>query len=274
MSTSLRWPGRPRPRRRRAAEPVGVTAREREVVHRRDDGEATRRCRSRRRARAPPAGDRCRARVVGSSSSSTGACWASALARTRAGARRRTASRPGAAASRRRSSSSITSATASRSASDSTPSTADVRSAAEHHVVDHRDRRPGRRCLRHERDAPGAIAPARRALDRGAVEPDAARRSATMPASARSSVDLPAPFGPMIAEPLARRRRRGRASTHDRVPVELSPSPRRPRAAVMARPLRLVRSTTRKNGAPKNAVTTPIGISAGRAACGRARRRA
>ena len=106
----------------------------------------------------------------------------------------------------------------------------------------------------------------RRARSRRARPPRRRRRAhppavGTSPAIARSIVVLPAPFGPISADPLTRRRPQVNA-VDDVAAAERAPTRPRGQIAVM-RTTRLVRSTTAKNGAPKNAVTTPIGSSAG-----------
>ena len=81
----------------------------------------------------------------------------------------------------------------------------------------------------------------------------------TSPATARSSVLLPAPFGPISATH-SPRRDLGVTSSTTRVRPSSTDTPSSAEAHV--NPL-LVRSRIAKNGAPKNAVTTPIGSSAG-----------
>ena len=94
----------------------------------------------------------------------------------------------------------------------------------------------------------------------GAVRRDRTPSRATSRATARSSVLFPAPFGPITVShspsPTSRRRRR-------RLGVPPSVTDTSCSASAVTPYPRLVRSTTAKNGAPKNAVTTPIGSSAG-----------
>ena len=84
------------------------------------------------------------------------------------------------------------------------------------------------------------------------------RRDARPPGGA---VVLPAPFGPISADPFALPHRRRRDVVDDSVAAERTDRcVQRKRGHAV---LRLVRRTTAKNGAPKKAVTTPIGSSAG-----------
>ena len=115
--------------------------------------------------------------------------------------------------------------------------------------------------LRHEREPPRELAPPQRAHV-VAVERDRRPRSGRGPATARRSVVLPAPFGPISAthSPALDRER----DAVDDVPAaELDRDPLERERAHRDAILRVVRSTIAKNGAPKNAVTTPIGSSAG-----------
>ena len=85
----------------------------------------------------------------------------------------------------------------------------------------------------------------------------------TSPPTARRTVVFPAPFGPMSAEPLALLHLE-REAVDDDGSVELDSEPldgqRRHVPTIL-----VVRRTRAKNGAPKNAVTTPMGSSAGAA---------
>ena len=98
--------------------------------------------------------------------------------------------------------------------------------------------------------------------DSGARRARSRRENGTSRAIARSSVVLPAPFGPMSASHSPSRDRRvdrvddGAAAELDRDAAQLD--------RAHPTPPRVVRRTSAKNGAPKNAVTTPSGISAGR----------
>ena len=88
------------------------------------------------------------------------------------------------------------------------------------------------------------------------------RRRRPARATACSSVDLPAPFGPMTAshDPDADLERRRPFS--DRTPAQRARPARSP-GRVTSPPASVARSTATKNGAPTNAVTTPMGSSAG-----------
>ena len=87
---------------------------------------------------------------------------------------------------------------------------------------------------------------------------------ATSPATARSSVVFPAPFGPISVTHSPCSTENETPSTTFRPPSSTDDAVERERDHDAI--LREVRSTTAKNGAPKNAVTTPIGSSAGESA--------
>ena len=119
----------------------------------------------------------------------------------------------------------------------------------------------------HEGDEPGPL-PALAATPPGRPSRRSSPSPAHEPGEQAQQRRLAGAVGPDDGDPLARRRRAGRR--------------RRARAGRRARPgrrrgsitrCRRVRSTRTKNGAPKNAVTTPMGISAGEATV-RARRSA
>ena len=134
-----------------------------------------------------------------------------------------------------------------------------MRRPPEQNVLADGDVAGNERHLRDESDMPRELPAASGALRRRRTR---ARRPSysTRPATARSAVVLPAPFGPisathspsldLVREPV-----------DDRVAAERDAT-RVERERGHAYRL-LVRSTTAKNGAPKNAVTTPIGSSAG-----------
>ena len=82
------------------------------------------------------------------------------------------------------------------------------------------------------------------------------------PATTRSSVVLPLPFGPTTLTQSPGSTVRSRWSRIDRPPSRTVTSLATMPTLTPPSP-RLRRSTTMKNGAPKNAVTTPIGSSAG-----------
>jgi len=142
------------------------------------------------------------------------------------------------------------------------PRVRDVRSAAEEDVL--ADRHPGRhqRDLRHHRDPARDLAPPE-APDRLAVEhhrPLVVDKAGDRPQQRR----LPGAVRPDQRHPLA-------VVDRERDAVDDVPAPEldrqtldRERTHVAI--LRDVRSTTAKNGAPKNAVTTPIGSSPGESA--------
>ena len=139
---------------------------------------------------------------------------------------------------------------------------ADVRRAAEQHVVDHAHAGRDHRRLRHEGHEQRPLAP-------GRAQPTG------RPSRCRSPVPLTSPGRGSAAGSTCRRRwgRRSRPTRRGR-PCEVDAvehaacrraSTETPRAADhgVAPMRRDERSTSTKNGAPKNAVTTPIGISAG-----------
>ena len=95
----------------------------------------------------------------------------------------------------------------------------------------------------------------------------------TRPATARSRRGLAGAVRADERRPTRRRRRSGRTSCDDRRAVAET-APVDGFEAVTRPPVRVVRSTRTKNGAPKNAVTTPIGSSAGATRCARRGRRA
>src|SRR4029079_8302028 len=137
-----------------------------------------------------------------------------------------------------------------------------VRRAAEEDVLTDRHRGRHQRHLGHHRHPPRNLAPPE-AADRLAVEQN-------RPFVVDETGDLtqhrllPGSVGPDQRHPLAVLDRE-RDAVDDVPASELDREPfdgQRAHAAI----LRDVRSTTAKNGAPKNAVTTPIGSSAGESA--------
>ena len=116
--------------------------------------------------------------------------------------------------------------------------------------------------LRHERDQTRPRSRRRERADRARRR---ARRDPS-PAPGRRSRAAACVFagavGPDDAQPLAPLDLERHVARRARRAPTLTPSPTH-RIAVLTATVRDVRSTMRKNGAPKNAVTTPIGISAG-----------
>ena len=105
------------------------------------------------------------------------------------------------------------------------------------------------------------LAPRRARDDLVAVERDRARRSATSPRDRAQERALAGAVRPDQRDPLARRDRRRVTPSSDGAPP--SSTEQRVERERRHEKLLLVRSTIAKNGAPKNAVTTPIGSSAG-----------
>ena len=135
-----------------------------------------------------------------------------------------------------------------------------MRRPAEEHVL--RDRHPGRsrRLLRDDGDEARELR-AWEVVDRAAGESDLARER-DEPRDGAKERRLAGAVRADEPEPLAVRDD-GVDAVHDRLAAELD----RHRAQVdHAAPPRVVRRTSAKNGAPKNAVTTPSGISAGASA--------
>ena len=214
---------------------------------------------ARRRARAPAAGDRCRARP-----------WARRAAASPPPARAPAPGRP--AGARRRSAfpAAVANSPSSRRSSVAggrlavvpplAGERAEVRRAPEQHVLARRSSTAavtgdcGTKAIRARPVAPrerGASAPS------SAIDPSSGRarrrRAAASSCRRRSGRSAPPTRRP--------RRQRRRPSTTVAPPSRPDP----PRAEIaLTRSSCCVRSTIAKNGAPKNAVTTPIGSSAGR----------
>ena len=231
-------------------------------MHRRENGQPVRARAARRRARAPAAGGRGRATSSARRAASTGASCASARASTarcssppreRARAAARRALRARAARARASRGLAVVAALVAE--------VADVRRAAEQDVLARRVSSGGSLGrLRHERDPPRELAPRQRprtSSPSSAIEPvvrDEPGERAQQRASSRRRSGRSAP-PTRRARPRARRRRTtSRARRASRRDVARA----RSRAASSR-----VRRTIAKNGAPKKAVTTPIGSSAG-----------
>ena len=141
---------------------------------------------------------------------------------------------------------------------------AEVRRAAEEHVLAHRH--PGRRrgLLRDDGEQPRELRPyAAPAVSRpsSSIEPENGDEARDRPQQRR----LPRAVRPDERDPLALR--------DVEIDVVARPAARRAprspagaRSHVMPRVVLVERSTSAKNGAPRNAVTTPSGISAGESA--------
>ena len=139
---------------------------------------------------------------------------------------------------------------------------AEVRRAAEEHVLAHRHPGRSRGLLRDDGEQPGELGPTEPG-GVAAVERDGAReghQARDRPQQRR----LPRPVRADERDPLALRNVEIDVA-HDRPPAELHGHPpeadRRHAAVVLVE-----RRTSAKKGAPRNAVTTPSGISAGESA--------
>ncbi len=137
-----------------------------------------------------------------------------------------------------------------------------MRRAPEQDVLGDRHPRRRRGLLRHDRDEPRELAAAD-LLEGPAVEPDLAReRHETRECTKQGR--LPRAVRPDERDPLALRDVRVDA-IDDRASAQLDRDAAQFERA-HAEPPRVVRRTSAKNGAPKKAVTTPSGISAGESA--------
>ena len=139
----------------------------------------------------------------------------------------------------------------------------DVRRPPEQHVLAHRHPRRHHRHLRNDGDAPRELAPGE-PPDRLAVQRDRAV-VAHEPGDRAQQRRLPRAVRADQRHPLAVLDRE-RDAVDDRAAAQLDRDVIESERGHDDSILRDVRSTTAKNGAPKNAVTTPIGSSAGESA--------